>query len=114
MITKPLTTVELKQIFLENFLNKTTKVSKVSNNSVINGTAYGVAKIAQKALKDIALIESHLFIDSATGDNLDLIASRLGISPRFGVSGSSTYVRLVADPGTLYQAELIIVQVQVV
>lgn len=102
MITKVLTISELKEIFLENLLNKTSKVSKIADNSVLSGIGYGVAKIGQKAVKDIALVESHLFIDSAFGDNLDLIAVRSGISTRLGSSGSSTYIRLVGDEGTVY------------
>lgn len=42
MITQLTTVDELKQIFLEIFLNKTDKVSDVSNESVLNGVAYGV------------------------------------------------------------------------
>jgi len=103
MFTKPQTVVDLKTLFLEGLINHTTKVTKISDDSVLSGVGYGIAKVAQKAMKDIALIESHLFVESAYGDHLDLIADRLGISPRFTAAGSSTYLRLVADPGTFYQ-----------
>lgn len=102
MITKISSLEELKSIFVEILLNKTDKVTKVSNDSVLNGVAYGCAKVGQKALKDIALVESHLFPDSAFGFHLDQVASDNGISPRFSASESSTYLRVVADPGTTY------------
>ena len=41
MITKITSVDELKQIWLEIFLNKTDKVSDVSDESVLNGIAYG-------------------------------------------------------------------------
>jgi len=75
---------------------------QVSKFSVLSGNSYGIAKIGQKALKDIALIESNLFPESAFGSQLDLIGERLGIGARFTESESSTYIRLVADPGTTY------------
>lgn len=41
MITKITTVEELKQIFTEIFLNKTDKVSDISNESVLNALPYG-------------------------------------------------------------------------
>ena len=35
---------ELKQIFSESLLNNTSKVNKVSDESIVNGVAFGVAK----------------------------------------------------------------------
>ena len=106
MITRVSTIKELKQLFIEGLLNKTNKITKVSDESIVNGVAYGTAKIAQKALKEIALVESHLFPDDAFGQNLDIVAQRLGISPRFGSSGSSAYIRLVGSPGTTYTPQI--------
>jgi len=102
MITKITTIEELKELFAETLLNKTDKISKVSDNSVVSGMSYGIAKVAQKALKDIAIVESHLFPEGAFGIYLDNIADNYGISSRFGTLGSSTYLRLVAAPGTIY------------
>jgi hypothetical protein len=105
MITRVQTISELKQLFLEIFLNKTSKVSDISDNSVVNATAYGVSKVAQKCLKDIAIVESHIFPDSAYGSYLDSSAKLFGATPRkTTASGSSTYVRLVGNPGTFYPA----------
>ena len=104
MRTRLSTVTELKQIFVETLLNNTSKISKVSEDSVNNGIAFGVAKIAQKAIKDIALVEAHMMVDSAYNTQLDDIADSKGISPRFGVSDSSTYVRVVGDVGTVYTA----------
>jgi uncharacterized phage protein gp47/JayE len=105
MITKVQTIAQLKQLFLELFINKTDKISDISDNSVVNATAYGVSKIAQKAIKDIAIVESHIFPDSAAGDYLDNSATLFGVSSRKEACGSSTYLRLVADSGTEYSAD---------
>ena len=102
MITKIVTTQELKQIFLEILLNKTDKVTDIGQDSVLNGIAFGCAKIGQKLLTNQAIIEGHLFPDSAYGEYLDAIAFSRGVSPRFAASGSATYIRLVAVPGTTY------------
>lgn len=106
MITRVSTVDELKRIYIEILLNKTNKVTKVSDESILNGIAYGTAKVAQKALKDIALVESHLFPEYAYGHHLDAIAEREGIAARLGASKSTTYVRVVADPGTNYIASI--------
>lgn len=104
MITTIYSIAKLKQLFLEIFLNKTSKVSDISDNSVVNAVGYGVAKVAQKALKDIAIVESHIFPDSAYGSYLDSSATMFGAPPRGGALGSSTYIRIIANPGTVYIA----------
>ena len=104
MITRISTIEELKQIFVEILMNKTSKVTKVADNSVLGGIAFGAAKVGQKALKDIAIVESHIFPDSAFGTYLDTVAANYGIATRFNLAQSSTYLRLVADPGTNYIA----------
>lgn len=104
MITRISTITELKQIFGEILMNKTSKVTKIADESIVNGVAYGVAKIAQKALKDVAIVESHMFPDGAFGIHLDLVSDKYGVADRFSSSGSATYVRVVGDPGTYYQA----------
>lgn len=103
MISKPLSISELKGLFMEAMLNITSDVSKISDNSVLGGISYGIAKVAQKVMKEIALVESHLFVDSAFGDNLDAVAERLGVDARYEASASSTFVRLVGSSGTVYQ-----------
>jgi uncharacterized phage protein gp47/JayE len=102
MYTKLSTVEELKGIFIELMLNHTDKVTKVAPGSVLNGIAYGIAKLGQKTIKDIALIESHIFPDQAYGQYLNNIAKNYGVANRFGSSESSTYLRVVADPGTQY------------
>ena len=104
MITKITPVEELKQIFLEIFLNKTDKVSDVSDDSVLNAIAYGNAKLTQRTLTNQAIIEGHIFPDSAYGEYLDNLASIRGVAPRFGAVGSTTYVRVTADEGTSYIA----------
>lgn len=102
MFTELMTSDEIKQIISENFFNKTNKVTKIADNSNLNGFFFGLAKATQKALKDIGLIEASILPEEATGDLLDKIANWRGIAPRFGASGSSTYVRLVGTAGTAY------------
>lgn len=104
MITKITSVDELKQIWLEIFLNKTDKVSDVSDESVLNGVAYGCGKLAQRILVNQGVIEGHIFPDTAYGDYLDKIAEIRGVAPRFGASASSTYIRVTADEGTSYLA----------
>lgn len=104
MITKLIPIQELKQMFLEIFLNKTDKVNDVSEESVLNGIAYGVGKVGQKCLVNQAIVEGHIFPETAYGTYLDELAKIWGVSPRFGAAGSSTYLRLVGDEGTTYMA----------
>ena len=83
METKIYSVDELKNMFLQELLNKTDgKISKISDHSVLNGMAYGFAKVFQKSMKDVALLESELFPEYAYGQFLDKIAERYGISGR--------------------------------
>lgn len=102
MITKITTVDELKQIFTEILLNKTDKISDVSNESVLNGIAYGCSKLAQRLLTNQAVIEGHIFPDTAYGDYLDKLAELKGIAARFTAYGSTAYVRVEGDEGTTY------------
>lgn len=107
MITKTSATItNLKNLFIEMFLDKTAKVSNVADGSVVNATAFGVAKVAQKAMKDIAIKEAQIFPDTATGAYLDKAAALYGVSPRKGALGSSTYIRVSANPGTVYDTSV--------
>ena len=107
MITQIIPTQELKQIFLEVLLNKTDKLTDVSEESVLNGIAFASAKLAQKCLVNQSVVEGHIFPDTAYGTYLDELAAIRGVAPRFGASGSSTYVRLIGDEGTIYDKDLI-------
>ncbi|MCK9544422.1 MAG: baseplate J/gp47 family protein [Novosphingobium sp.] len=107
MITKPLSISRLKQLWLEFFLNKTDKVSDISDNSVLNATAYANSVIAQKAMKDISVVESQIMPDSANGEYLDNAVSLFGSITRKGASQSSTSLRLIADPSTFYDKTLV-------
>nr|DAR29548.1 MAG TPA: Baseplate J like protein [Caudoviricetes sp.] len=104
MITKTANTIaNLKNLWIEMFLNKTDRVSNIADGSVLNGVAYGTAKVAQKAIKDIAIVEAQIFPKSATGEYLDKSAALFGVSPRKEALGSSIYVRVFAEPGTHYE-----------
>lgn len=104
MITRFTSIEELKQIWYELLFNNTDKVTKVSNEAALNAIGYGIGKVGQKSLKEIAIIESHLFPENAFGEHLDTIAKRRGIASRFSASQSSTLIRIVASPGTTYIA----------
>ena len=93
---------ELAQIFIENLINNTSKITKVSDGSIVGAIAQANGKLANLILKDISIIQSGLFVDTATGDALDEYAKREGFPSRFGPNGSSTFIRLVGAPGTTY------------
>ena len=103
MITSAnLTLAQLKSIFIEILINKTDKVSVVDDTSILNGVAFGVAKVGQKCIKDIAIVEAQIFPDYAVDTLLDRSAELFGASARRGAIGSSTYVKIVASEGTTY------------
>lgn len=104
MITKVYPIEQLKSLIAELFYNKTTKVTAASDESVINALFFGAAKVGQKAMKDIALVESHVFPQYAYGANLDTAAAMFGAPVRLGASGSSTYLLIRAAEGTTYEA----------
>lgn len=107
MITKITTVEELKQIFTEILLNKTDKISDVSNESVLNGIAYGCAKLSQRMMVNQAVVESHIFPDTAYGIYLDNLAQIKGISPRNKACGSTAYIRIEGEPGTNYAKDVV-------
>lgn len=110
MVTKVDNSIEnLKNLWIEIFLDSTNKVSNIADGSVLNATAFGTAKVAQKAIKDVAITEAKLFPDTATGGYLDKCAALYGVSPRKGAIGSSTYIRVYANPGTKYTTDAIFV-----
>lgn len=102
MKTRVSSVTELKNIATEIILNKTNKLSKLSAGSIFNAVTYTIAKIGQKVLREIALIESQLFPEYAVGSTLDDVAKRYGIFSRLGANQSSVYIYLYADPGTVY------------
>lgn len=103
-IVRITTETELEGIHVETFINTTNgRVTKVTDESVVRGMIRGNVKTAKKALKDIALAISHLFIDSSFGNALDTVADERGVSPRFTAAQSSTWIRVIGSPGTLYQ-----------
>lgn len=103
MITKVDNTISyLKNLWIETFINKTDKVTDITENSVLNATAFATAKVAQKTLKDVAIVEAQIFPETAASEYLDRAASLFGVTPRKGAIGSSTYIRVFANPGTVY------------
>lgn len=107
MITRPTTIEELKDMFSEMFLANTSLITKITAGSAMNATAYGVAKLSQKILKDVGILESQLFPDSAYGTYLDDLSLREGVPARFGALEGTTYIRLVAPAGTFYDKTIV-------
>lgn len=103
-IIKPSTSEWRRLLMLETLYNQQDIITKASDDSVISGVAGGIARIAGKAEKDIFLALSSLFPDLSYGPLLDQVAVNFGIAPRFTQQGSSCYIRITADPGTIYQA----------
>lgn len=107
---KPSTSSERKSLVLETIINTainedgSSRVSKISDHSVLSGIAGGVAKVAGKSEKDIILGISQLFPDLASEERLDQVALNFGVGQRAGAMGSSTYIRLSAQPNTTYLA----------
>jgi len=102
LITEVITTDKLKSIISEIFFNTTNKVSKITDNSIINAHFYAISRLAQKALSNIAIHESRIFTDTASGQYLDDSATLFGAGERLGASKSSTFIKVYADPGTRY------------
>lgn len=106
MVDKLLTRIvpisELKQIFNEIVFNSTDKVSKISKTAVLNAVNYANSKIGQKALKDIAIIESQIFPELSSGQYLDNSARVWYGETRQTATQSSTFIRVNAEVGTVY------------
>lgn len=102
LLTEVLTIADLKALYAETFLNHTSKISKISDLSVLNAHTFGVAKVFQKDLKDTAIIESQIFPELSSGDYLNNAAKLVGNSPRLDASGSSTFILVYAEPATIY------------
>lgn len=102
LVTEVLTVAELKALYLETLLNFTSKISKISDLSALNGHAFGMAKLFQKDLKDTAVLESQIFPELSAGSYLDSSARLIGGLNRLAASGSSTYVLVYADKDTVY------------
>lgn len=112
MVKNPIkltTEQELERILTETYINRTSKTTKVTPNSVLSGLIAGNKKVASKAIKDIALAASQLYPSIASGESLDRAARDYGISPRFLASESSVVFKIVASEGTLYDSSTITV-----
>ena len=70
----------------------------------MSAVGYGVSTVFQKALAEIAAVESYLNPDLSSGSQLDQIAEDRSIGARFGASSSSTWVRIEAASTTAYVA----------
>ena len=94
--------IDKQALFVEELLNNTNSVTKVSQNSVLFGISAGAAKLMELLEKDVSVFASRLNPHIATGQYLDECAKIKGIHPRLSATKSSTFVRLNATPGTQY------------
>lgn len=101
-ITNIVSESKLKSLFVETFLNHTNNVSKISDLSVLNAVSYGFAKLFRKIIKDIAIVEAKIIPELSYGSYLDDAAKNFGVSSRKTAVGSSTFILVNADPGTVY------------
>ena len=102
MKTKLYSREALKSIVGEIFLNKTDKVTKITNESILNAMFFSDSRLAQLVLKEVALTESKIFPQYASGSQLDEAGLLFDSIERYGASSSTTSLRIVADPGTVY------------
>lgn len=97
---------ELISTFNRVFLSTNPEITKTSPNSVYMSLAAGVAALAQKSLKENALVETYLNPNLATGTRLDEIADQRGIPARQASSTeSSVWVRIGANEGAEFTTD---------
>lgn len=102
LITEILSLDKTKGILAEIFFNNTSNVSKITDNSVVNAFFYAIARLGQRALSNIAVHESRIFTETATGVYLDDSAKLFGSGERLSASKSSAFVKVYAEAGTQY------------
>jgi len=103
MNTKPKTLEELKEECVAAIRSEcSTKISTVLPNTVLDGVAWAVAKLAQHIITDTAYLETKFFPEYATGSLLNAHASRMGLEERRGMTNSSVILQFLCDP--LYDA----------
>lgn len=95
----------LFEAILETFLQNTDRVTKISPNGVLAGILRGSARLAQRAIKDISISYVDNNINSASGSQLDTLAGEMGYPPRLPATSSTSYLRLVGMPGTIYNVD---------
>ena len=104
---------ELTNTFTRVFLSTNPSITKTSPNSVYTSLAAGIAALAQKTLKEHALIETYLDPDRASGvllgrdepgtDRLNRIAIQRGVPERQTEGMQSVvWVRIVAEDATIF------------
>lgn len=95
----------IKKLWISLFLNRTDRVTKVSEGSVLNALAYTDAVLQQKTEKDIGLLFSHTLLDTAYSSYLDNFAVLHGFRERGSALPSSTYVKVYAEKGTVFSKD---------
>lgn len=93
---------ELENAFEQVFFSNTNNVSKISPGSVLKAHSAGIAKLSQKMLANVGVLETHKFASIGFGAYLDEIAQEMGLPTRRGATTSKTYVRVVGDVGVSY------------
>ena len=95
---------DLLALAIQTVVNTTNGVTKITRNSVLGALLQAVARIGQRAMKDIALANSENYVEEASSQYLDEIGRNRGITSRRPGASSVVYLRLVGEIGTTYSS----------
>lgn len=83
---------------LEKFLNTLPKVYKAETNTVINALITALAHSDDAILTEVENLKQQLFVKTATGKNLDILANGLGVSRPTGLGlGDDKFQQLIPN-----------------
>lgn len=99
---KPNTDSDRKSILAELFYSLQSKITKISEASIISALLSAISRVASKAEKDIAVYMARLFPMFSAGDHLNDTAEVFGVHPRTVASHSYTILKIYAAQGTAY------------
>ncbi len=99
---KPNTDSDRKSILAELFYSLQSKITKISEASIISAIFTAIARLASKAEKDIAVYMARLFPMFSSGEHLDDTAELFGVHSRQGSTNSYTILKIYASQGTQY------------
>jgi hypothetical protein len=98
MNTKPKTLEELKEECIASLRAESDgRLTTILPDTVLDGIAWGMAKLAQHIITDTAYLESKFFPEFATENLLDAHATRIGLDPRRGATNSTVTLQFLAD-----------------
>ena len=90
----------IEQDLIQEFVARTNKVTNFVKGSVIRSLFTAVAAVVAEVWNDVVINKRRMFTETAVGADLDLIASRRGIT-RLGASKAAAIVVFEGTPGTV-------------